>query len=101
MSRVFLGLVQGSVREFFHTPSLWDEVSDSLLTRCRTDPMVHHGRHFGRTIQAFCQVHLLLKQGLARTIQLELGGATVEDLKQAGCDTPYCQDGLFRLMMFD
>ncbi|KAH6902908.1 hypothetical protein BKA70DRAFT_1433874 [Coprinopsis sp. MPI-PUGE-AT-0042] len=47
---------------------------------CRTDPLVHHGRHFGRTVQAFCQIHLLLKQGLARTIQLELGRITEEDL---------------------
>ncbi|KAH6870999.1 hypothetical protein BKA70DRAFT_1379527 [Coprinopsis sp. MPI-PUGE-AT-0042] len=47
---------------------------------CRTDPLVHHGRHFGRTIQAFCQVQLLLKQGLACTIQLDLGRITEEDL---------------------
>ncbi|KAH6885164.1 hypothetical protein BKA70DRAFT_1377492 [Coprinopsis sp. MPI-PUGE-AT-0042] len=47
---------------------------------CRTDPLVHHGRHFGRTIQAFCQVHLLLKQGLTRTIQLELGRIAEDDL---------------------
>ncbi|KAH6913576.1 hypothetical protein BKA70DRAFT_1370033 [Coprinopsis sp. MPI-PUGE-AT-0042] len=51
--------------------------------RCRTDPLVHHGRHFGRTIQAFCQVHLLLKQGLARTIQLELGRIGEEDLGES------------------
>ncbi|KAH6876954.1 hypothetical protein BKA70DRAFT_1378496 [Coprinopsis sp. MPI-PUGE-AT-0042] len=47
---------------------------------CRTDPLVHHGRHFGRTIQPFCQVQLLLKQGLARTIQLELRRITEDDL---------------------
>ncbi|KAH6899590.1 hypothetical protein BKA70DRAFT_1375252 [Coprinopsis sp. MPI-PUGE-AT-0042] len=43
-------------------------------------PLVHHWRHFGRAIQAFCQVQLLLKQGLARTIQLELGCITKDDL---------------------
>lgn len=52
------------------------------MTRCRTDPLVHHGRHFGRTIQAFCQVHLLLKQGLTRTVQFELGRIVEEDLTQ-------------------
>ncbi|KAH6908694.1 hypothetical protein BKA70DRAFT_1426588 [Coprinopsis sp. MPI-PUGE-AT-0042] len=50
---------------------------------CRTDPLVHHGRHFGRAIQAFCQVQLLLKQGLARTIQLELGRITEDDLGES------------------
>ncbi|KAH6909500.1 hypothetical protein BKA70DRAFT_1102424 [Coprinopsis sp. MPI-PUGE-AT-0042] len=49
---------------------------------CRTDPLVHHGRHFGRTIQAFCQVQLLLKQGLARSILLELGRVTEHDLEK-------------------
>ncbi|KAH6871948.1 hypothetical protein BKA70DRAFT_1130358 [Coprinopsis sp. MPI-PUGE-AT-0042] len=55
---------------------------DIGCARCRTDPLVHHGRHFGRAIQAFCQVQLLLKQGLARTIQLELGRVAEEDLTE-------------------
>ncbi|KAH6907114.1 hypothetical protein BKA70DRAFT_1105177, partial [Coprinopsis sp. MPI-PUGE-AT-0042] len=45
-----------------------------------TDPLVHHGQHFGRTIQVFCQVQLLLKQGLAQSILLELGRVTEHDL---------------------
>ncbi|KAH6909378.1 hypothetical protein BKA70DRAFT_1371904 [Coprinopsis sp. MPI-PUGE-AT-0042] len=32
-----------------------------------TDPLVHHGRHFGRTIQAFCRVQTLIKNGLSRS----------------------------------
>ncbi|KAH6893807.1 hypothetical protein BKA70DRAFT_1118757, partial [Coprinopsis sp. MPI-PUGE-AT-0042] len=39
--------------------------------RARTDPLVHIGRHFGRTVQAFCRVPALLKQGLAVAIQLD------------------------------
>ncbi|KAH6908698.1 hypothetical protein BKA70DRAFT_1103234, partial [Coprinopsis sp. MPI-PUGE-AT-0042] len=49
-------------------------------TSCRTDPLVHHGRHFGRTIQAFCRVQTLIKNGLARSIQLRFGRVTDEDL---------------------
>ncbi|KAJ3531698.1 hypothetical protein NMY22_g8043 [Coprinellus aureogranulatus] len=30
-----------------------------------TDPLVHHGRHFGRTVYAFANVHALLVAGLA------------------------------------
>jgi hypothetical protein len=31
-----------------------------------SDPLVHHGRHFGRTIHALCRVHSLLTKGLMR-----------------------------------
>ncbi|TEB19261.1 hypothetical protein FA13DRAFT_1719015 [Coprinellus micaceus] len=46
----------------------------------RTDPLVGHGRHFGRTIRTFCRVHTLIKSGLSRAMQLELGRITDEDL---------------------
>ncbi|KAG2014238.1 hypothetical protein CC2G_011082 [Coprinopsis cinerea AmutBmut pab1-1] len=52
---------------------------DSALTsgprkrQSKTDPLVHHGRHFGRTIQTFCRIQTLIQNGLARTIQFELG----------------------------
>lgn len=37
------------------------------LTVCRTtqDPLVHHGRHFGRAVHAFCNVQTLITNGLA------------------------------------
>ncbi|KAH6901450.1 hypothetical protein BKA70DRAFT_1374803 [Coprinopsis sp. MPI-PUGE-AT-0042] len=47
---------------------------------CRTDPLVHHGRHFGRTIQAFCKVQTLIKNGLSRSIQLKFGRLCIDDL---------------------
>ncbi|KAH6907243.1 hypothetical protein BKA70DRAFT_1428213 [Coprinopsis sp. MPI-PUGE-AT-0042] len=47
---------------------------------CRTDPLVHHGRHFGRTIQAFCHVQTLIKNGLSRSIQLRYGRIHEDDL---------------------
>ncbi|KAH6904935.1 hypothetical protein BKA70DRAFT_1373300 [Coprinopsis sp. MPI-PUGE-AT-0042] len=48
----------------------------------RTDPLVHHGRHFGRTIRAFCRVQALIKDGLSLDVQIELGDVTVEDLSE-------------------
>jgi hypothetical protein len=28
------------------------------------DPFVHHGRHFGRTVHAMCNVHALICKGI-------------------------------------
>jgi hypothetical protein len=33
---------------------------------CLTDPLVHHGRHFGRTVHALCRVHAVLNNGILR-----------------------------------
>lgn len=38
----------------------------NLKFRCISDPLVHHGRHFGRTIQAMCNVEALILNGLVR-----------------------------------
>jgi hypothetical protein len=35
------------------------------------DPLVHHGRHFGRTVHALCSVHALLNNGILRMGELE------------------------------
>lgn len=50
------------------------------ILRIRTDPLVGHGRHFGRTIRTFCRIHTLITNGLSRNMQLELGRLTEEDL---------------------
>lgn len=42
-----------------------------LGTSCGTDPLVHYGRHFGRTIHALCSVSALLTNGLLRMGELE------------------------------
>ncbi|EAU87300.2 hypothetical protein CC1G_12213 [Coprinopsis cinerea okayama7 len=47
---------------------------------CRTDPLVHHGRHFGRTIQAFCRVQTLIKNGMTRSFEMQVEGITEADL---------------------
>lgn len=40
-------------------------------TRCVTDPLIHHGRHFGRTVHALCSVKGLFTNGLLRAAMLE------------------------------
>jgi hypothetical protein len=35
-----------------------------------TDPLVHYGRHFGRTVHALCTVTTLLNNGLLRMGEL-------------------------------
>jgi hypothetical protein len=34
------------------------------------DPLVHHGRHFGRTIHALCSVQALITNGLLQEVEL-------------------------------
>ncbi|KAH6886624.1 hypothetical protein BKA70DRAFT_1377253 [Coprinopsis sp. MPI-PUGE-AT-0042] len=46
----------------------------------RTDPLIHYGRHFGRTLQAFCRIHALIKQGLAIAIQIDMEETPEESL---------------------
>jgi hypothetical protein len=31
-----------------------------------SDPLVHHGRHFGRTVHALCSMHALITNGILR-----------------------------------
>jgi hypothetical protein len=37
-----------------------------MLESCATDPLVHHGRHFGRTVHALCSIRTLLSNGKVR-----------------------------------
>jgi hypothetical protein len=34
------------------------------MISCMTDPLVHHGRHFGRTVHSLCNVTALVNNGL-------------------------------------
>ena len=40
-----------------------------MLFSCGPDPLVHHGRHFGRTVHALCAVNTLIKNG---KVQMEM-----------------------------
>ena len=35
-----------------------------FCTRTSQDPLVHHGRHFGRAVHAFCNMQMLIMNGL-------------------------------------
>ncbi|TEB03971.1 hypothetical protein FA13DRAFT_1723520 [Coprinellus micaceus] len=61
-------------------PPQKQSVNHSDIACARTDPLVGHGRHFGRTIRTFCRIHTLITNGLSRTMQLELGRIAEEDL---------------------
>lgn len=43
---------------------------ESMFNSAISDPLVHHGRHFGRTIHAFCQVYTLITNGLIREMDI-------------------------------
>jgi hypothetical protein len=47
--------------------------SISLLLRTAQDPLVHHGRHFGRVVHAFCSVQTLITNGIAMLAEQENG----------------------------
>jgi hypothetical protein len=38
--------------------------------RCVSDPLIHHGRHFGRTLHAMSNVHVLITNGILRMGEL-------------------------------
>lgn len=38
--------------------------------RCIANPLIHFGRHFGRTIHAFCNINALITNGLLRLGEL-------------------------------
>ena len=49
---------------------LFSESMLLVLQSCLTDPLVHHGRHFGRTVHALCNMHTLLTNGVLRLVEL-------------------------------
>ncbi|KAJ3517088.1 hypothetical protein NMY22_g14042 [Coprinellus aureogranulatus] len=48
----------------------------------RQDPLVHHGRHFGRSVNAFCRPFPLLSEGLSRQLQIQAGVLSLEELSK-------------------
>ena len=41
------------------------------MGRCASDPLVHHGRHFGRTVHAMCNVQALITNGIVRLAEAD------------------------------
>lgn len=56
-------------KAYVHHPlKFW--ILKSVANSTIADPLVHHGRHFGRTIHAFCQVQALLNNGIVREMDM-------------------------------
>jgi hypothetical protein len=63
--------------------SIFGEITaDDLLSSCFIDPIVHHGRHFGRTVHALCRVQALLMNGIIRETEMDAAG---EEALSAEC----------------
>src|ERR1700685_1125557 len=41
------------------------------VTSCGTDPLIHHGRHFGQTVHALCSIKALITNGLLHMGKLQ------------------------------
>src|ERR1700733_10392208 len=60
-----------SVRERKRTlffPILYCTVLTAILSS-KSDPLVHHGRHFCRTVHDMCRIHALLTQSIIRAVE--------------------------------
>ena len=50
-----------------------------LYFRCKTDPLIHHGRHFARAVHAFAHVHTLITRAMARDFAIDDAAAEKQD----------------------
>lgn len=66
--RMPYSLDPGRKRESMGFPNLLTAAGydTALPFRRATDPLVHYGRHFGRSIHALCNVHALIINGIIR-----------------------------------
>ncbi|KAJ3507400.1 hypothetical protein NMY22_g16943 [Coprinellus aureogranulatus] len=48
----------------------------------KADRLVSYGRHFGRTVRTFCNLHVLIKEGVSREEQMITNSVEMEDLKE-------------------
>ncbi|KAH6887786.1 hypothetical protein BKA70DRAFT_1443450 [Coprinopsis sp. MPI-PUGE-AT-0042] len=48
--------------------------------RGHTDPLIHHGRHFGRTMHSFCRIYTLISDGLIRNDAIATGRLELRSL---------------------
>ncbi|TEB29001.1 hypothetical protein FA13DRAFT_1632472 [Coprinellus micaceus] len=78
----------------------------------KQDSLVHHGRHFGRTVRTFTNFHVLLREGVLREEQMSINEAEIEELdemdqreqkifRQLMKICPFLSDRLFSLKRVD
>ena len=66
----------GSNRKKF--PTAPPSISNAYLCRHSGDPLIHYGRHFGRTVHSMCNVKSLLTNGMLRMGEAD-GGEVLEE----------------------
>ena len=70
-----------SYSTFFFAHRWW------LAFSATQDPLVHHGRHFGRTVHAFCNVQTLLTNGLMYMVNGDGTATAVWVFTSLECET--------------
>lgn len=63
-----IGTEEESVSDYVNALSMHQ--AHNPLISCISDPLVHHGRHFGRTVHALCNVNALITNGILRLGEL-------------------------------
>ena len=63
------GRQEETVSCWLHIP-ITSSLTKHLGASCGTDPLVHHGRHFGRTVHALCTISALINNGILRMGEL-------------------------------
>jgi len=58
-------IATGTKKETVCILNLVLKLADFFFISTTQDPLVHHGRHFGRAMHAFCNVQMLITNGLA------------------------------------
>lgn len=43
----------------------------TVIVRSAVDPLVHHGRHFGRTVHGLCNPYAVITSGIIRLVELQ------------------------------
>ena len=46
-------------------------INIQYFIRCGTDPLVHHGKHFGHTVHTMCNISTLINNTLSHLVKME------------------------------
>ncbi|KZP29412.1 hypothetical protein FIBSPDRAFT_908305 [Athelia psychrophila] len=65
---------------------------------CHTDPMVRAGKHFGRTVYAVADMHILINNGLQRLVDESEGTSSINGLPHTERDEHATFEALLKLV---